>query len=82
MAGRSNGRARPGRGDVLEVVSEVLDVVPSRSKPDRGMVRLRSETRNQRGEIVQVLIAKLVVPRRPASPQASPEHRPAEPRPA
>jgi acyl dehydratase len=56
---------RPMRaGDVLRVESEVLEVVPSRSRPDRGMVVLRSETRNQRDEVVQVLTAKLVVPRR------------------
>jgi acyl dehydratase len=30
------------------------------------MVTLRSETINQKGEVVQVLVAKLVVPRRPA----------------
>ena len=57
---------RPTRpGDVLEVVSEVLEVRASRSKPERGMVRLRAETRNQRGEVLQVLVAKMVVPRRP-----------------
>ena len=50
-------------GDVLQVESEVLDVTPSRSRPDRGMVTVRSETRNQRGHTVQVLTAKLVVPR-------------------
>jgi acyl dehydratase len=51
-------------GDVLTVVSEVLDVTPSRSRPDRGIVTMRSETRNQRGDVAQVLTAKLVVPRR------------------
>ena len=51
-------------GDVLHVVSEIEEVTPSRSRPDRGMVRVRNETRNQRDEVVQVLIAKLVVPRR------------------
>ena len=57
-------------GDILQVVSEVEEVVPSRSRPDRGMARVRSETRNQRDEIVQVLLAKLIVPRRAAtSPQ-------------
>ena len=56
---------RPTRpGDVLQVTSEVVEITPSRSRPDRGMVGLRSETRNQRGEVVQTLIAKLVVPRR------------------
>ena len=53
-------------GDILQVKSEILDVTPSRSRPDRGMVTVRSETFNQRGEIVQTLTAKLVVPRRPA----------------
>ena len=57
-------------GDILQVVSEVEEVVPSRSRPDRGMARVRSETRNQRGETVQILVAKLIVPRREAtSPQ-------------
>ena len=56
---------RPTRpGDTLSVVSEIEVVNPSRSRPDRGMIRVRSETRNQRGETVQILIAKLVVPRR------------------
>jgi acyl dehydratase len=52
-------------GDVLRVESEVIDLRPSRSRPDRGVATVRSETRNQRGEIVQILTAKLVVPRRP-----------------
>jgi acyl dehydratase len=50
-------------GDVLRVESEVLDIRPSRSHPERGMVTLRSETRNQRNEVVQLLIVKVVVPR-------------------
>jgi acyl dehydratase len=54
-------------GDVLTVESEVLEVTPSRSRPDRGMVTMRSETRNQRGEVAQVLTAKLMVPRRVAA---------------
>ena len=52
-------------GDTLKVVSEVMEVVPSRSRPDRGRVKMRCETRNQRGETVQILIANLVVPKRP-----------------
>ena len=57
---------RPTRpGDILHVESEVLDVTPSRSRLDRGMATVRSETRNQNGDIVQVFTAKLVVPRRP-----------------
>jgi acyl dehydratase len=56
---------RPTRpGDTLTVFSEIEDVTPSRSRPERGTIRVRSETRNQHGEIVQILIAKLVVARR------------------
>lgn len=51
-------------GDVLQVAAEILEVKPSRTRPERGMVVMRSETRNQRGEVLQVLTAKLVVPRR------------------
>ena len=53
-------------GDVLRVETEILEVKPSRSRPDRGMVTVKSETRNQRGESVFTLTARLVVPRRPA----------------
>lgn len=56
---------RPTRpGDILSVDSEVIEIAPSRSRPDRGIVTVRSETRNQRGEIAQVLTSKLVVMRR------------------
>jgi acyl dehydratase len=51
-------------GDVLHVESEIVDVVPSRSRPDRGTVTVRSETRNQRGEVVQTATVKLLVQRR------------------
>jgi acyl dehydratase len=51
-------------GDVLHVESEVLEVTPSRSKPDRGMVLLLSNTVNQDGKVVQVSKMKLVVPKR------------------
>jgi acyl dehydratase len=50
-------------GDVLSVFSEVLELAPSRSRPERGMVTVRSETHNQHGEAVQVLTMRLVVPR-------------------
>src|SRR5262245_16888182 len=56
---------RPTRpGAVLHVESEILELRPSRSRPDRGVATVRSETRNQSGEVVQVLVAKLIVPRR------------------
>ncbi len=56
---------RPTRpGDTLQVFSEVIAVTPSRSRPDRGSVTLRSETRNQASDVVQTLVARLIVPRR------------------
>ena len=51
-------------GDILQVESEVMEIVPSRSKPDRGRVKMRSTTRNQKGETLQVITMNLVVPRR------------------
>jgi acyl dehydratase len=60
---------RPTRpGDTLHVENEVLEIKPSRTRPDRGMVTVRTETRNQRGEVVQTLTVKVVVPRRPETP--------------
>jgi acyl dehydratase len=53
-------------GDVLHVESEVAELVPSRSKADRGVLVLRSRTLNQRGVVVQTTVARLMVPRRPA----------------
>jgi acyl dehydratase len=51
-------------GDILTVHSQIEEVIPSRSRTDRGMVRVRSETRNQHAQVVQILIARLIVPRR------------------
>lgn len=53
-------------GDILRVESEVMSVSPSRSKPDRGMITLRSVTRNQKDEALQVMTVKVIVPRRSA----------------
>jgi acyl dehydratase len=59
---------RPTRpGDRLTVDIEVLEVVPSRSRPDRGSVLTRNRTLNQNGEEVQVFTVRIVVPRRPAA---------------
>jgi acyl dehydratase len=51
-------------GDILHVDSEVVELIPSRSRPDRGVVVMRSRTVNQRGDVVQTLTAKLMVARR------------------
>ena len=56
---------RPTRPkDVLQVISTITDIRPSKSKPDRGMVTVECLTLNQRGETCQRLIAKLVVMRK------------------
>lgn len=66
---------RPTRpGDELQVFSEVTEITPSRSKPDRGLVVLRSETRNQRGEVVQVATSKILVPRKQESFSSTPRN--------
>jgi acyl dehydratase len=63
---------RPVRpGDELRVESEVLEVRPSKSRPEQGLIKVRSTTLNQNEEPVQVLIANLIVPRRAALPASS-----------
>lgn len=52
-------------GDVLRVETEVVSATPLRSRPERGMVVVRSETRNQHGDVLQLSVYKLVVPRKP-----------------
>ena len=54
-------------GDILRVESELLEIRPSRSRPDRGTIIVRNETRNQREVVVQVFVAKILVMRRPAA---------------
>ena len=53
-------------GDTLTAESEVIEVKPSRSKPDRGVARIRITTYNQRNEPVLVATAKIIVPKRSA----------------
>ena len=56
---------RPVRpGDELHIESEVLEVRASRSRPNQGLIKVRTTTLNQRDEAVQVQIANLIVPRR------------------
>jgi acyl dehydratase len=56
---------RPVRpGDRLRVESEVLEIAPSRTRPQQGRMKMRTTTLNQDDEPVQVMVANLVVPRR------------------
>ena len=58
---------RPVRpGDTLRLSAEVLEIAPSKSKPDRGSVLVRNAVLNQRDEEVQVFTVRLLVPRRAA----------------
>ena len=53
-------------GDTLRLETEILEVRPSRSKPDRGIIRIRNVTTNQRNEVVQTFMAFVMVRRRPS----------------
>ena len=54
-------------GDALHVETEILEVQPSRKRPDVGRVKVLARTLNQRGEAVHQLTASLMVPRRPST---------------
>ena len=57
---------RPVRpGDELRVQSEVLEVRRSKSRPDQGIVTVKTTTLNQHGEPVLVFAGSLIVPTRP-----------------
>ncbi|HET6941567.1 MAG TPA: MaoC family dehydratase [Sphingomicrobium sp.] len=55
---------RPGM--TLQVFSEIVDIKPSRSKPDMAIVTMRNETRDQDGEVLQLFKVKMPVFRRSA----------------
>lgn len=66
------GWPRPTRpGDLLRVETEVIEVTRSKSKPDRGIATLRSETKNQRDEVLQTITVRIVVPARSFGQQAA-----------
>jgi len=53
---------RPTRpGDILKVESEVMEIVPSKSKPNQAVVKVKSTTLNQSEEPVYVFTSKVVV---------------------
>ena len=61
-------------GDTLFVESEVLEVTPSRSKPDRGVVKVHTRVFNQDGTLVAEFKRAVLVPRRsPDEPMAQAE---------
>ena len=54
---------RPGMA--LQVFSEIVDITPSRSRPNMAMVTMRNETRDQDGNVLQIFTVKMPVFRRP-----------------
>ena len=54
-------------GDELRAKSEIVEVRPSKSRPDRGMIRVRTTTLNQSDETVMTFTGNLLVPKRPAN---------------
>ena len=52
-------------GDTLSARATIIQATPSRSKPDRGLVKHHGELRNQHGEIVMTLIGMGLFRRRP-----------------
>ncbi|MFL5827571.1 MAG: MaoC family dehydratase [Thermoleophilaceae bacterium] len=52
-------------GDTLFVESEVLEARPSESKPDRGIVKVRTDVYNQDGVLVTTFKRAVLVPRKP-----------------
>jgi acyl dehydratase len=58
---------RPTRpGDILHVESEIVEIVPSRSKPNQGIVKVRNVTLTQNGDTVQIFTAKILAFKRPS----------------
>jgi acyl dehydratase len=51
-------------GDILTVETKILDTRLSRSRPRYGIIRLRNVTTNQRGEVVQTMLASAMVRKR------------------
>ncbi|HEY7870120.1 MAG TPA: MaoC family dehydratase [Methylomirabilota bacterium] len=57
---------RPVRpGDVLSVESVIREKIESRSRPERGLVKIESRVRDQRDEVVMSLVSLVVYLRRP-----------------
>jgi acyl dehydratase len=52
-------------GDTLSTRVIVLETRPSRSKPDRGVLRFRVEVENQDGELAMSMVGAAFVGRRP-----------------
>jgi acyl dehydratase len=53
-------------GDELRIESEIIEMRGSKSRPDRGLIKIRTRTLNQDGDVVQEVVGNILAPRRPA----------------
>jgi acyl dehydratase len=53
--------------DSLQLKTQILEMRPSRSKPGYGILRIRNEMQNEKGEMVLSYTANALVQRRPAT---------------
>ena len=60
----SVGRARCVPGDELRIESGVIEMRRFNSRPEQGLIKVRTTTFHQNGKVVKVLVSNLVVPRR------------------
>ncbi len=51
--------------DTLQLETEILETRPSKSNPQRGIIRIRNVMTNQNGEVVLSYMANAMVQRRP-----------------
>ncbi len=51
-------------GDVLSATSEITELRPSRSRPDRGLMKLKTTTTRQDGTVVMTMTGTIMVPRK------------------
>lgn len=64
---------RPVRpGDTLRTESQALEMRPLKSRPDQGLVKMRTVTLNQMNEEVQIMVSNLLVQRRLPATQPEP----------
>ena len=66
LGGELNWPKPTRAGDILRVESEVIEMIPSRSKPMQGIAKMRNTTLNQNNEVVQVFTVAVIVFRKSA----------------
>src|SRR5919108_4845431 len=54
-------------GDELRLEIEVMEVRPSKSRPEQGLIKVKTTTLNQNNEPVQISLGHLIVRCRPSS---------------